>query len=652
MSRLTALCLFSFASCSLLAEAAIIQPKLTYRQMPILQFGKWHFKDLNRNGTLDPYEDWRLDAETRADDLLSQMSLQEKAGTLMHATAITPQSISGQGEHYDLEANRRLIQDKKITSLLTRLYADSAATFSSENNKLQEIAESTRLGIPISISSDPRNSFAKLDGMNVAAGQFTQWPEFLGFGAINDPELTRQYADSVRQEYLASGIHIALSPQADLATEPRWPRIDNTFGENAEAVSQMVNAYVDGMQHGSRGLRLGSVVSVVKHWVGYGAAQDGWDSHNAYGKYAIFPANNLAQHIEPFLGAFAANVASVMPAYSILKDVQINGKPLEPVAVGFNRTLLTDVLRNQYGFDGVILSDWLVTNDCGQECQEGEKHGTPSLPPGAPWGVEKLPLQQRFLKALDAGVDQFGGVSNTDLIIKAVQQHKLSEARLDQSVKRILLQKFKIGLFEAPFVDPKRAAVIVGNKKAKKEAQKAQMKSLVLLENKNQTLPLKKKSKVFLHSVDANVAAALGFKVVATPEEADIAIIRIATPYEILHPSYFFGARQHEGALDFSSDNTDYRLIKNTAAVVPTVVSIYLDRPAILSNIQPHTAALVANFGVSDHALLSALLSSADFSGKLPFELPSSMQAVKEQQPDLPSDSQNPLYPIGFGLKR
>ncbi|WP_200883607.1 glycoside hydrolase family 3 protein [Chelonobacter oris] len=654
MTKLTALCLFSFTTVNVFA-ATTAQQMLTYRTAPLLQIEQLHFKDLNRNGSLDPYEDWRLDPVTRAENLLAQMTLKEKAGTIMHGTimhgtAIITDNSNGQGQHYDLSHNRQLISDKKITSLLSRLSADSIATFAAENNKLQELAENTRLGIPISISSDPRNSFTQLDGMSVSAGKFTKWPEFLGFGAINDENITKRYADSVRQEYRATGIHIALSPQADLATEPRWPRIDGTFGENADIVKRMVKAYIEGMQNGSRGLHSGSVVSVVKHWVGYGAAQDGWDSHNAYGKYAVFPGNSLPQHIYPFTGAFEANVAAVMPAYSILKDVQLNGKAPEPVAVGFNRTLLTDLLRRQYGFEGVILSDWLITHDCSSECREGAVNHVPSLPPGAPWGVEKLTQQQRFIKALNAGIDQFGGVSNTDLIVTAVQQRRLDEARLDLSVKRILIQKFAIGLFETPFVDPEHAEAVVGNPTWRKEARKAQIKSLVLLKNQQHILPLNRKSKIFLHNIDAKAATALGFDVVTTPEKADAAVIRIATPYEILHPTYFFGARQHEGSLDFSSDNTDYQLIRNTARIVPTVVTVYLDRPAILGNIQAHASALVANFGISDEALLAALVSQADFSGKLPFELPSSMKAVAEQLPDVPSDSHAPLYHIGFGL--
>ncbi|MGV6989137.1 glycoside hydrolase family 3 protein [Testudinibacter sp. P17/SS/0325] len=648
MTRLPALCLFCLLSANLSA-AAPTQPHLSYRNVPLLQIGQSQFKDLNRNGRLDPYEDWRLAAETRADDLLAQMNLAEKAGMIMHATAMTTENPRGKGESYDLTANRQLIVEKHVASLLTRLSAHAIATFSEENNKLQELAESTRLGIPLSISSDPRNSFSP-DGMSISAGKFTKWPGLLGFGAINDEKLTKRYADLVRQEYLASGIHIALSPQADLATEPRWPRIIGTFGEDPDRVKRMVKAYIEGMQNGNGGLQRNSVIAVVKHWVGYGAAQHGWDSHNAYGKYAVFPGDHLQQHIYPFTGAFEAKVAGVMPAYSVLKQVRLNGKALEPVAAGFNRTLLTDLLRGQYEFDGIILGDWLITNDCDLACREGNPNGTPHEPPGAPWGVETLTRQQRFIKGLNARLDQFGGVSDTELIIDAVQRNKLSEARLDQSVRRILIQKFSIGLFEAPFVDPIKAEKLIGNSAWQKEAQQAQIKSLVLLENKQKTLPLKKKSKVFLHNIDAEVAGALGFNVVATPEQADVAIIRIATPYEILHPSYFFASLQHEGSLDFRSGNTDYRLIRDTAQVVPTVVTIYLDRPAILSKIKQHASALVANFGIGDHALLTALMSSAGFSATLPFELPSSMKAVEEQKPDVPSDSADPLYPLGFGL--
>jgi beta-glucosidase len=151
--------------------------------------------------------------------------------------------------------------------------------------------------------------------------------------------------------------------------------------------------------------------------------------------------------------------------------------------------------------------------------------------------------------------------------------------------------------------------------------------------------------------VDPAVAARYGLTVVATPAEAEVAIVRADAPFETLHPGYVFGAMQHEGNLGFRDGEPEYEAIKRIAAAVPTVVTVYLDRPAILTGLRDRAAAIVGNFGVSDAALLDVLAGRARPEGRLPFELPSSMAAVEAQRPDAPHDSARPLYPLGFGLR-
>lgn len=637
------------ASAPLLAAE---QPELSQRVVKVLTVDGLKFKDLDKSGKLEPFEDWRLTPEERAADLVGRMTLAEKAGVMMHGSAPTANSPIGAGKSYDQEAAKVMIDDQKVNSLITRLSADDAAVFAEENNKLQAIAEGTRLGIPLTISSDPRNSFEYLDGASTSAGKFTQWPETLGLAAIGDEKLTRRYADIIRQEYLAVGIREALSPQADLATEPRWARISGTFGEDPTRVHNLVRGYIEGMQNGPDGLNTGSVISVVKHWVGYGAAENGYDSHNVYGKNAVFPGNNLKEHIYPFTGAFEANVGSVMPTYSILKNLLIEGKMVEQVGAGFSHQLLTDILRGQYGFKGVILSDWLITNDCDDVCVNGAKEGVEPVPGGMPWGVENLSQQARFVKAVQAGIDQFGGVTDSNMIVKAVEAKQLSEARINQSVARILEQKFRIGLFENPYVDPQQAAQIVGRPAWQKEADAAQFRSLVLLQNSDNLLPLKKGKKVWLYGIAPQAAVSAGFTVVDAPEKADVALIRAHAPFEQPHKNYFFGKRHHEGSLAFTADNPDYQAIVTASANVPVVVTVYLDRPAILTNVQDKAKAIIGNFGVSDAVLFSRLTRDEAYTGKLPFELPSSMEEVLKQKSDLPHDTENPLYPVGTGLAR
>lgn len=634
-----------------LPAMAVIQPILSQHSGTLLTVDGLNFKDLNRSGKLEPYKDWRLPAEVRARDLVSRMTLEEKAGVMMHGSAPTANSPIGAGERYDMDAARKMIVTDKVNSLITRLTGHGPVQMAEENNKLQAIAEGTRLGIPLTLSTDPRNSFTYLEGASISAGKFTQWPETLGLAAIGDEALTRRYADIVRQEYRATGIREALSPQADLATEPRWARIGGTFGEDPQRVKEMVRGYVQGMQNGIDGLNSGSVISVIKHWVGYGAAENGFDSHNAYGKNAVFPGNNLKQHIYPFTGAFEANVASVMPTYSILKDVCLNGKPLEPVGAGFNHRLLTDLLRGQYRFNGVVLSDWAITNDCGEACVNGVAPGQSPVPGGMPWGVETLTPQQRFVKAVQAGVDQFGGVTDSQLLVNAVRQQQLTEKRLDASVQRILEQKFRIGLFENPFVDAQAAAHSVGRPEWQQEADAAQGRALVLLQHKNARLPLKKGARVWLSGINARAAQAAGLQVVSTPQAADVALVRANAPYEMLHPNHFFGKMHHEGSLEFKPDNADYQAIVAASKHVPTLVTVYLDRPAILTNIQDKADVIIGNFGVSDKVLLDRLMGHQTWSGRLPFELPSSMKAVENKYTDVQHASTNPLYKIGFGLK-
>ncbi|MFM2485649.1 glycoside hydrolase family 3 protein [Celerinatantimonas yamalensis] len=634
---------------------AVQQVPINSQAIPIIKVGTLEFRDLNRNGKLDPYEDWRLSANARAKDLVSRMTLTEKAGAMMHASAPSPKSVLGRGPNYDRVKVAKMIQTDHVTDMITRLDGDNPKRLAEQNNLLQKLAEETRLGIPITVSSDPRNAYhysAHDDFDSAAAGAFSQWPEAPGFGAIDSAKIMRQAANIIRQEYRAVGITEALSPQADIASEPRWARINGTFGSSPKVVHDMVENYVAGMQNGINGLNRNSVVAVVKHWVGYGAAKDGWDSHNYYGRFADFQDDNLKQHIYPFTGAFAAHVAAIMPTYSILQGASIDGHKIQPTGVGFSHYMLTDLLRGKYHFNGMILSDWLITSTCNSTCKNGAPKGETVRPEdlGMSWGVGDLSVQQRFVKAVNAGVDQFGGVADPTPIVEAVKQGLLSQQSIDRAVTKVMQQKFALGLFDAPFVNPQKAQEVLSNKRHQQLANAAQARSLVLLKNSHQQLPLKSGTKVYLYHVSADVATQQGLIVVDTPEQADVAIMRIETPFSHPHPNFFFGARQHEGPLNYRADNKEYQKVLAISAKVPTIVTVYLDRPAILTQVAPHASALIGNFGVSDPVLLQSLLGKHHFSGKLPFALPSSMQAVQAQHSDRPNDSNNPLYPFGFGL--
>jgi beta-glucosidase len=641
---------FTSASASA-AHAAARQPVLGTRGVRVIEVDGLRFKDLSKDGVLHPYEDWRLPAEERARDLLGRMTLAEKAGTMVHPVAASSET----GYHMDEPpdglpayacAVRPGVTGLHITSLLSRLSVD-AATLAAGHNAIQEVAESTRLGIPVSLSSDPRNRFTATEGQSVGAGSFTRWPGTLGFAAIGERALVREFADACRREYDAVGLAVALSPQADLATEPRWGRIDGTFGEDVEAVAELAAAYIEGFQGGADGIAgPGAVVAVVKHFAGYGAQFRGYDSHYAYGKYAHFYGDAFPEHVRPFRRAVNAGAGSVMPAYSILRDVWVRGRPLEEVGAGFNRQLLTGLLRGELGFSGVILSDWQIIHDPADDPEDSTG--------GKPWGVEELTQRQRLIRAIRAGVDQFGGTTNAAGIAAAVAAGEIDEARVDESVHRILVQKFRQGLFENPYRDAGEADRVVGNAAFAEASRRAQARSVVLLENGGgdagenggALLPLAGGGAgltVFTRGIADPAAALAPHGMTATDQlaGADLAILCVAAP----------SSGDHGTDLDFPPDHADYQAIVAAAeAGVPSIVAIRLDRPAVLTGVRERAGALLAHFGIEDGVLLEVLTGAAEPGGRLPFALPASMTAVEEQRPDVAFDLADPLYAHGYGL--
>lgn len=630
-----------------LGAQVAVQPSVQSNASPIISVAGKRFRDLNRNGTLEPYEDWRMTSAARAADLVGRMTVEEKAGAAVHGTAPMAGGMMASRPNYDTTAAVAQIIARHVNSVITRM-SIAPALFAAQNNVLQSIAERGRLGIPVTISTDPRNHFRVFAGASVAASGFSKWPETLGLGALDDPALVKRFATIIRTEYRAVGIHMALSPQADIGTEPRWARISGTFGESPERVGALVTAYTQGLQGSPTHLTRTGVATIVKHWVGYGASVNGFDGHNYYGRFARFPGGHFDDHVKPFLGAIASGVVGVMPTYDILDGLKIDGTPVEAVGAGFNKQLLADQLRGKYSFRGMVLSDWSITQDCIDACMTGQPRQAP-FQIAMPWGVEALTKAQRFAKGMNAGIDQFGGVDDGQPFVDAVKDGSVAIARLDEAVRRIMVVKFDLGLFENPYVDPVKAGSIVGSAAYQREAIATQAKALVVLENSRgaQMLPARG-AKLFLHGVDSTVAQARGYRVVASAADADVALLRINAPYQSLHPTFFFGSFQHEGDLDFKDTDSTFQLVKATAAKVPTIVVVYLDRPAILTNIAPLAKTLIGEFGVSDAALFDALTGRVRPIGRLPFELPRSMEAVQAQLSDVPHDSKSPLYPIWF----
>ncbi|MEZ4917888.1 MAG: glycoside hydrolase family 3 N-terminal domain-containing protein [Saprospiraceae bacterium] len=596
------------------------------------------FRDLNKNGKLDTYEDINAPIEDRVEDLLGQMTLEEKAGCMfmpgvpVNDDGSLEKSENATGPGARLPAAVTNIDKGKLNHFNVWGIPADPKQMAIWNNNLQRHAEQSRLGIPVSIASDPRHHFSNTI-FSMAASGFTQFCETPGLAAIDNDSLVEQFADIVRKEYLAVGIRIALHPQIDLATEPRWSRISGTFGEDAELSARMVTAYLKGMQ-GSE-LNENSIACMTKHFPGGGPQKEGLDPHFAIQKGQIYPGKNFDYHLIPFEAAFKMNTASIMPYYGVP-----TGQTDEDVAMSYNKAIITDLLRNKYKYDGVVCTDWGLLTDVPM--------GPDVIWPARAWGAEGLSLSERVLKIIEAGCDQFGGENQPEQVVELVNQGKLDMARIDTSVRRLLRQKFQLGLFDNPFVDEDLVAQSLATTEYQKFGDASQQMAMTLLKNEENMLPMKAHAlKVYAEGIDSSVVAAYA-ELVSTPAEADVAILRINTAWYPANTKNPFALMFHHGDLDFQGE--EKARIMNILNTVPTVVDIYLDRPAVIPDIARASKALIGNFGANDKNVCEVLFGNAKPMGKLPFELPSSMDAVRNQLTDVPYDSENPLYAFGFGL--
>ncbi|OIJ64000.1 glycoside hydrolase family 3 protein [Streptomyces mangrovisoli] len=579
-----------------------------------------------------PYQNPELPVEQRVEDLLSRMTLTEKAGQLFH-TMLAMHADGSTVEKGDPSMvpmdTTGLLQDQYLTHFNLLGTGDPAA-MARWQNTLQTMAAETRLGIPVTLSTDPRHAFTDNVGASFNAGAFSAWPEPLGLAALRDPQLVYAFADTVRREYLAVGFRVALHPQIDLASEPRWSRQNGTFGSDAALTSRLVRAYVRGLQ----GERLGtkSVSAMVKHFPGGGPQKDGEDPHFPHGKEQIYPGGMRDLHLEPFKAAIEAGCAQMMPYYG-----QPVGTDWEEVGFGFNKDVVQSLLRDRLGFDGIVCTDWGLVSDAEIF---GEVH------PARAWGLESLPELDKAARILEAGCDQFGGEARPELVVELVESGRVPEYRLDASLRRVLREKFVLGLFDDPYVDVDRAAETVGRADFTEAGERAQRRSLTVLTNSRHTLPAAARRKLHVANVQPEVASLYG-DVVDDPADAELAVLRLRTPHE--PRANVFESLFHSGRLAFTEEELEPILALLDA--VPTVVCINLERAAVIPEIAERAAALIADYGASDAALLDVVFGRATPEGRLPFELPSSMAAVEASRPDVPNDTENPLFPYGAGLR-
>lgn len=689
----------------------------------ILSVGKLKFKDLNKNGKLDKYEDWRLPAAERAKDLAKKMSIAQISGLMLYSQhQAIPSADAGFGagtynglpysksnaKPYVLNDTQKkfLKEDNLRHILITKVESpEIAATW---NNNMQAFVEGIGLGVPGNTSTDPRHTATANSEFNAGAGgTISMWPDGLGMAATFDPSIVKQFGHIAAQEYRALGIATALSPQIDLGTEPRWYRIAMTFGENPYMTADMARAYIDGFQTSSGkdeikdGWGYKSVNAMVKHWPSGGAEEAGRDGHWAFGKFAVYPGKNLAQHLYAFTeGAFklegkTKEASAVMPYYTISYDQDPSGNN---IANGYSKYLITDLLRKKYHYDGVVCTDWLITSDEG---------ATPNIFAGKPWGAEALSVDERHYKVIMAGVDQFGGNNDVKPVLAAyemgVKEHgeKYMRERFEVSAVRLLKNIFHVGLFENPYLDPQESKKIVGNAEFMKAGFDAQVKSVVLLKNKAAVLPMAKTKTVYIPQVYSpsvkdwwgNVAAPKFeypidtnlikkyYKLTSDPAKGDFSIVFVTSPHSadggydindrkdggngyvpitlqygtytategraqsiaagdpVIDPT--IKNRTYNGKSVTANNTMDLRTILDTKAAMkdkPVIVVVNAGKPMIFKEFEKNVEGIVLHFGVSGQAVLDIISGASEPSGLLPVQMPANMSAVEKQLEDVPFD--------------
>lgn len=573
---------------------------------------------------MNDYLDPTLPLDRRVDDLVNRMTVAEKAALLFH-----PSTEPGGGTLTDAEAVDVAsvnVVERGITHFNVLGGRDSTAV-AEWSNTLQDLASSTRLGIPITLSTDPRHGFRDNPFTGQALDSLSRWPETTGIAAIGDVEAARTYGEVVRRELIALGIRVYLGPMADVFSEPRWSRGFGTFGEDPERVAELTIAFIEALRGGPQ-LGPESVAAVVKHFPGAGPQLKGDDAHDPRYPEQVYPGGQQELHLRPFERAFAAGVTQVMTYY---------GKPVgtewDEVGFAFNSPVVKDILRRRLGFDGIVVTDWNLL--------ESEKIGGMDFGPNG-WGLEHLSPRDRARIALEAGVDQFGGDRNPSLIEELVDRGDVSEERLDESARRLLREKFRLGLFEHRRVDASRAREVCGSPENVALGAAAQRDSLVLLAVADGGAVLSEGAAVFVEGFSDTA----GLNVVDRPEAAGAILVRLDAPYEPGRGSMadFF----HGGSLAFPTETVER--IAAYAEHAPVFLSVFLERPALVGPLIEHAAMLIGDFGASDQVVVGGFRGEFPFSGILPFDIPSSMEAVEASREDVPFDTVAPLFRAGYGL--
>ncbi|QGU04471.1 glycoside hydrolase family 3 protein [Corynebacterium comes] len=666
------------------------QPSLGTRTGRLITQDDLQFRDLNGDGELNPYEDWRLDPETRAVDLVHRMTPEEKAGLMVIGShhpgysSFLPHAEEGlvlNPEDVWRDANPITSQPYPEPVLVTsstdnainarhqrflicrdNLGPGDLATWT---NAVQEMAENSRLGIPVVFASNPRNHVALVPqfGVNESAGVFSEWPNELGLAALDDPALMETFGSEIAREWRAGGLHKLYGYMADVASEPRWSRFNGTFGEDVELVTSYIGSVVRGMQ--GRKLSHTSVACTIKHFPGGGVRLDGHDPHFEWGQTNEYPTQGALEryHLPPFQAACVAGASSIMPYYA--KPVNTSAAQLDEqfwhgpttqfaeVAFAYNKVFLEDLLRRRLGHGGYVNSDSGVID-------------------AMVWGVEGLTKPERFAAAIQAGTDIFSDMSDPTELIRAIEQGLLSDAELNQACTRLLTEIFQLGLFENPYVDVDAAAAVIGAKEVAALGEQAQRRSVTLLRSSG-LLPLNPAREVKVYAfvtgrtrigdVQVKLEEAItrtwaGAHLVGSPEEAELALVWA-------RPEIALFEDDREGvalSVDPRDNGVDVDRVREIEKTVPTLLVVNFTNPWLLGEIEPEAAAVVGSFEIHPDNLLRSLAGEdGGPAGRLPMSLPASVEKIGQSPRDVPGkycgddypyrDRDGNVYAQGYGLR-
>lgn len=515
------------------------QPELEARSKNIIERRGLQFRDLNDNGRVDRYEDWRLSAEKRADDLVSKMTIEEKAGLMLidtfNATCGGQVDEAVAADYIDTQRMHRFVFRNSVAVPGTQVCKEGAgatgrsasavspteaATFM---NSMQERSEATRLGIPQLFKSNARNHIdpnARF-GINEDVGGMSAFPKeagiasaALGHQALQEGEATdgdmsvvSDFASVMGEEWSAFGLRGMYGYMADLATEPRWYRVHETFTEDADLMSNIAGTLVETLQgpadwSGNSLTPDTDVALTMKHFPGGGPQELGFDPHYSFGKTQVYPGDGFGYNLAPFAAAIDAGVSSIMPYYGAPMDVTYEGTTFPETGFAFSDSIVNGLLRDTLGFRGYVNSDTGIIND-------------------RAWGLEDKTVPERVAAAINGGTDTLSGFHDASVILQLVEDGLVTEERVDLAAKRLTTPMFQMGLFEDPYVDAEAADSIVGSDKNMEVGRQIQRDSIVLLDNKtaadgDPVLPLRAGATVYtLGGFDTAELESRGFTVIS-----------------------------------------------------------------------------------------------------------------------------------------